>query len=132
MYYIPSTYDWLTLKNAYENSVYSTSTLQFASDLLLPFAGFRNYGKGVYSQSNNGAYWSSSPSIYATHAYAFFFNLSSFISQDYSSHSRSDGLSVRCVRFSPNTSTFTLHANGGTKAVVAFTGTVGNGKFTTL
>ena len=131
-YYIPSTYDWTILINAWGDSVSNSSNwIQFASDLLLPPAGFRDNYKTVRNQGDVGYYWSSSPSIMSpTYAYEIFFNENVVNSQ--STEYRSDGNSLRCAKSSPNTSTLTLHANGWRKAVIAFTGTVGDGKFTTL
>ena len=131
-YYIPSTYDWLTLKKAWWGSVSNSNNwTQFASDLLLPPAGYRDDDKTVYDQGYYGRYWSSSPHpSNANYAHYLSFDSSSISPQ--SSYYRSYGRSVRCAKSSPNTPTFTLHANGWTKAVVAFTGTVGDGKFTTL
>ena len=131
-YYIPSTFDWLTIRSAWWDSVLNSSVWsQIASDLLLPPAGYRDHGRTVYRQGTHGYYWSSSnPSDDTTSAPMLVIIWSSISSQNGSY--RSDGFSVRCAKSSPNTLTFTLQANGWTKAVVAFTGTVNTWRFTTL
>ena len=131
-YYIPSTYDWTTIKNAWWDSVASASNwTQFASDLLLPPAGYRNFSEKVISQGYIGLYWSSSPSP-SNPSNAHSLDVNSFNILPQRNYYRSYGYSVRCAKSYTNTSTFTLYANGWSKAVVAFTGTVGDGRFTTL
>jgi len=131
-YYIPSAYDWQTLIDAWKNSsvIAANTWIQFASDLFLSLASERQYGREIWEQGYKGKYWSSSPSTYWQAHYSYFWNT---FSPSKSSVSRSNGMSIRCVKDSPtSTFIFTLHPDGWGKAVVAFTGTVEDGKFTTL
>lgn len=119
--------------NAWYNSKSSTSNIwqQLASDWLMPAAALRRYNKSVYGVGSNAGYWLSSPDASgASFAHSLGFN-SSDVSSQYS-YSSSYGFSVRCVKNSPNSKTLTIHANWWAKAVVVFTWTAWNWKFTTL
>ena len=106
--------------------------IQFAYDLLLPPAGHRGYLDG----EQGGDYRVRFQWIYA--------NLQTSYQNGYISASSTnvfywiDGegsmiaFSVRCMKNTNNSDTLTLHPNGWTKAVIAFTGDVGNWKFSAL
>jgi len=131
-YHVPSTTEWKWIYDNWDraNTVTSNKRTQWASDLLIPFAGYRyNSSAGVNFQGSYGYYWSSSR-YNADNAYYLRFSSSALLPlNDY----RALGFSVRCFKNSPSsTFTFTLNSNGWNKAVVAFTGTVWSGKFTTL
>ena len=119
--------------DAWYNSKSSTSNIwqQLASDWLMPAAGRRNYNEIVNYVGSYGFYWASSPNASnPLYAHTLSFYSSGIFHQGYDN--RSYGFSVRCVKNSPNSKTLTLHANWGTKAVIAFTWTAWNWKFTTL
>ncbi len=83
----------------------------------MPAAGYRYYNKSVTNVGSCGYYWSSSPNeSYSNYARSLYFNSSNIYPQDY--YNRSYGFSVRCAKNSPNSKTLTLHANGGSNAVI--------------
>ena len=126
---MPSTKDWEDMYKAWRYAkTGDRSWRQFSSDWLMPIAGDRIYssywGNEVYNISAYGFYRSSSPVVNnAVRAYNFMLQASpqqeimSMVYPD-SEDNRSRGVSVRCVKNSPNTTTLTLHANWGNNTVI--------------
>ena len=125
-YHVLTSGDWNNLYTYWGNSntVVTNKWQQWASDLLLSYAG---RWTSKISSGTDGYYWSSSR-VNSPRTINFYSD--TIIAGLY--FSSSYGYSVRCLKNSPNSQTLTLHANGWTKAVIAFTGTVSDGKFTAL
>ena len=133
-YYIPSTYDWLSIRNTRSWAVANGKNgVQFANDLLLPPVGYRGVNKVVRGQGYDGRYWSSSSSS-SNWGKALYmrFNSSSVNPQD--EENRSNWMSIRCVKETPNITwnLVDVHLNWWSKVVIAFTGTAWSWKIIAL
>jgi uncharacterized protein (TIGR02145 family) len=97
-WHIPSKNDWQLACNNILSTTCSNNMAYnslIATKLRLPFAGYRNWYDGNYSnQSVEASYWSSTPN--STYAYFMFFN-PSFI-YPVSGNYRVYGYSVRCLK----------------------------------
>ena len=127
-YYIPSTYDWWILLNAWKNSdVYDKKSL--SNILLLPPAGYRSYLFSMLGLDTAHC-WSSSPdptNLDKASSLLWYF-------MSYAVGYRAGGLSVRCFKnFNNDLSTkFSLHMNGWKKTVISFTGGIWEWKIIVL
>lgn len=127
-YYIPNDTDF---QDIYEDWIDSTATgnwKQFASDLLLPPAGYIQPTSSTLSMIGIWNYWSS---VYSGGDFSK--NLRFSQSQIYpqKSSTRPCGNTIRCFKTSPN-NILIINSGGWTGAVIAFTGTIENGRFTVL
>ena len=134
-YHIPSNTEWQNIYDAF--TTWKSTTTEwtafcdsltiskcFAAKLKLPFAGFRYPpNSNVVTQGEDGYYWSSTHYDY-NNAYRLYFDSSNIYPQG--DDNRVYGVSVRCLKDSPNPKTFftlsfDVETNGGTTTATSVT-----------
>ena len=110
-WHVPSNTEWQGIYDTWNSSTNKSTSeasisKNFAKDLKLSPAGYRNYGDLSFSNAgSNGGYCSSSPNG-TNNAYYLGFNGGSVVLPD--SYYRSSGFPVRCLMNSPVPQTYTL------------------------
>jgi len=131
-YHIPSAYEWNQMSNAWEDAVDTgfsfTKGVIFDSDFLMPSAGYRSSSTHAIDLILFAHYWSSSPWSSGEDWMRLYVNGGPWVSN----LDRSNWLSIRCMKNTNNADTLQIHANWWTNAVIAFTGSVSNWRFTSL
>ena len=125
-YYIPSTLDWKNIYDSWNvaNSITSDKWIQWASDLLLPTAGYRVNNKVITDIGIAGDYWSSSPDESNASNARYMVVRNSYIGPQDNRVNRSRWRLVRCLKVftNPELETFIIQPNSWHSAVIAIDG----------